>query len=143
MVKNRIESVLIGQDRNISIRYLAVAVGLFIATLGGMIVKEFIEQQNASIPIEVYWLMFYVVLVMIGIPAVQAYRNSGLLVSWILGTAIPLALYVELLPYHLGGGLGAPEGGVYAALLYGIPAGTIGFVLGTGVRRTLNWIRRM
>lgn len=149
MADNRIQTVLIGRSRALSRRYLIIAIGLFVATLGGMSLLEFIGQQNASIPIEVYWLMLATVLLMISVPAIQAYRNSGLLVSWVLGTAIPLALYLDLLPYHLGGGIGeplgggigAPQGGVRAALLYGIPAGTLGFVLGTGVRQGWVWLR--
>lgn len=135
MVDERIRTLLLGRDSTQSIRYLALAVGLFVATLGLMTLQEFIDQQNASVPIEVYWQMVATVVLMIAVPAVQAYRNSGLLVSWVLGAAIPLALYVDLLPYHLGGGLGAPQGGVGAALLYGVPAGTIGFALGAGARR--------
>lgn len=142
MVDERIRTLLFGRDSAHSIRYLALGVGLFVTTLGGMILQEFIEQQNASIPVEVYWLMLAIVLLMVGVPALQAYRNSGLLVSWVLGAAIPLALYIDLLPYHLGGGLGAPQGGVGAALLYGIPAGTLGFVLGAGTRRVREQFAR-
>ena len=141
MADSRMQVVLLGRSRDLSGRYLVVALGLFGTTLGGMALLQFIDRQNASVPIEVYWLMLATTLLMVGVPAVQAYRNGGLLVSWVLGTAIPFALYADLLPYHLGGGIGAPQGGVRAALLYGIPAGTLGFLLGTGVRRGWRWLR--
>lgn len=141
MIDNRIQTVLIGRRKPLSIRYLGVAIGLFVATAGALTLQEFVEQQNGSVPIEVYWLMGALIVLMTSIPALQAYQNSGLLVSWALSTAIPLGLYVNLLPYHLGSGIGTSRGGVGAALLYGIPAGTIGFVLGAGARRVKRWIR--
>lgn len=141
MADSRIRTVLIGRNKPRSIRYLVVAVGLFVVAQGWLVFKHALVRRGGVIPIGTYQLMFYAVLVMIGIPAVQAYRNDGLLVSWVLGTAIPLGLYLKLLPHHLGGGLEAPQGGVRAALTYGLPAGTIGFVLGAGTRRVWRWIR--
>ena len=127
--------LLFGRSRTRSRRYLAGALGVFLATLGLMGLVGVVGSLGISIPISGFWLLWAVALVTVGLPAVQAYRNDGLLVSIVLGIPVPLAFYLVLTGFDL---IYPNEGllwGIGTALSFGAPAGLLGFVLGVGVRR--------
>lgn len=99
----------------------------------------FLSQRNISLSVDMLWVLWGVAIITVGFPAVQAYQNGGLLVSWALGTAIPLAFYIVLTEFNLVYPSEDLLWGLGAALGYGIPAGTLGFLLGTGARRVRGW----
>jgi hypothetical protein len=98
-----------------------------------------LSQQNISISLHGAWLLWVVALIVVGVPALQAYQNEGLFVSIALGLAIPLAFYLVLTTFKL---VYPSEGllwGLGKALQYGVLAGLLGFTLGIGFRWLRKW----
>lgn len=133
------KSFLLGRSRTRTKRYLGMAFGLFVLTLGVMGLVWVLSQQNLSVPIDLLWLLWAAAFIIVGAPAVQAYQNDGLLVSLALGLAIPLAFYLILTIFALVYPSEDVLWGLGAALQYGVPAGILGFVLGSGFRRFREW----
>jgi hypothetical protein len=127
--------LLFGRNRSRSRRYLAVGLGLFLATLGLMGLVGGLTRLGLSIPVSGFWLLWTVAFVTVGPPAVQAYRNDGLLVSVALGLPVPLAFYLVLTTFDLVYPSEDLLWGIGTALSFGVPAGLLGFVLGAGARR--------
>lgn len=141
MERNRVEALLVGRDRNRSERFLLIAVGVFLFGLGLWGLLWLVNRFDASLPIDMAWFLWGFAAISVIPAAVHAYRNDGLVVCWVLGAALPLALY--LVP--TASNAMAPDEsvlwGIWAGLQFGIPAGTIGFVLGVGFREILDRIR--
>jgi hypothetical protein len=127
--------LLFGRSRSRSRRYLAGGLGVFLATLGLMGLVGGLTRLGLSIPVSGFWLLWTVAFVTVGPPAIQAYRNDGLLVSVALGLPVPLAFYLVLTTFDLVYPSETLLWGVGTALSFGVPAGLLGFVLGAGARR--------
>ena len=127
--------LLFGRSRARSRRFLAAGLGLFVGTLGLMGLVGILTRIGLSIPVSGFWLLWTVAFVTVGLPAAQAYRNDGLLVSVVLGLPVPLAFYLVLTVFDLVYPSESLLWGVGTALSFGVPAGLLGFVLGAGARR--------
>jgi hypothetical protein len=112
-----------------------VACGLFVGTLGVMGTLWSVSRQGVTLPVDGAWLLWTVAVVVVGGPAVQAYRNDGLLVSVTLGLAAPLAFYHLLTAFDLVSPSEDVLWGIETALQFGVPAGRLGFLIGSGARR--------
>jgi hypothetical protein len=128
-------SLLVGRDRRLTARYLGVAVLLFAGTLGVLGLLWLASRRDVTVPVAGAVLLWAAALVVVGAPAVQAYRNDALLVSVALGVSVPLAFYLVLTAFNLVYPSESVAWGVGAALQFGVPAGTLGFLLGAGSRR--------
>jgi hypothetical protein len=126
---------LFGRDRSRSGRYLGAGLGVFVAVLGLMGLVWAVSRMGFSIPVSGLWLLWTVAFVTVGLPAVQAYRNDGLLVSVVLGLPVPLAFYLVLTGFDLVYPSESLVWGVGTAVSFGVPAGLLGFLLGSGARR--------
>lgn len=132
-------SLLLGRSRARTRQYVVIAAGIFLGTLGLMALVWAASRQDVSVPISGAWALWIAAIITVGVPAVQAYQNDGLLVSLVVGLPIPLAFYLVLTLFDL---VYPSEGvlwGVGAALQFGITAGTLGFLLGVGSRRVREW----
>ena len=129
---------LFGRDRSRSRRYLVAGLGAFLATLGLMGLVGGVTRLGYSVPVSGFWLLWTAAFVAVGLPAVQAYRNGGLLVSVVLGLPVPLAFYLVLTGFDLVYPSESLLWGVGTALSFGIPAGLLGYLLGAGARRLLD-----
>lgn len=127
--------MLLGRNRRRTRRYLVVAVGLFAGTLGLMTAVGVLDSGSLPTGIDGAWVVWGAALVAVGVPAVQAYQNGGLLASLVLGLPIPLAFYLALTAFDLVAPSESVLWGVWAALSFGVPAGLLGFLLGVGARR--------
>lgn len=128
-------ALFLGQNRTRTKRYLGVAVSLFMTTIGIIGFVSVLSQYNISVRLSGFWLAWTIVLISIGTPAIQAYQNDGLFVSIALGLAIPLAFYLVLTAFNLVYPSEDILWGLGVALLYGVPAGILGFLLGAGLHR--------
>ena len=128
-------ALLFGRCRTRSRWYLGASLGLFVGTLGVMGVVWVLGQLDLSVPVDGFWLVWSVAFVTVGVPAIQAYHNDGLLVSIALGLSLPLAFYLVLTTFDLVYPSEDLLWGVGTALLFGVPAGVLGFVVGAGARR--------
>lgn len=135
MVLPRDRPLLFGRHRSRSRRFLAVGLGVFLATLGLIGIVGGLTRLGLSIPVSGFWLLWTVTFVTVGLPAAQAYRNDGLLVSVLLGLPVPLAFYLVLAAFDLVYPSEDLLWGIGTALSFGVPAGLLGFVLGAGARR--------
>lgn len=125
---------LLGRDRTTSLRFLLFAVGLFV-------VFPIIFTISESIRLWIFtgYRFFYFLVAFLGLAALNAYLNDGLVVSFLLAY-LPT---IGLLSYNIGlfTDFGLPSllvVFIYAAvagLLYGLPPGVVGYLLGSGVRR--------
>jgi hypothetical protein len=127
--------LLFGRSRARSRRFLAAGLGLFVGILGLMGLVGILTRIGLSVPVSGFWLLWTVAFVTVGLPAVQAYRNDGLLVSVVLGLPVPLAFYLVLTAFDLVYPSEDLLWGVGAALSFGVPAGLLGFAVGVGARR--------
>lgn len=125
---------LLGRNRKTSLRFLLIAVGLFIAFLIIFGISETIF----------YWVFtgygfFYFLVAFLGLAALNAYLNDGLVISFLLAYIPTLGLLLYNVGLFTDFGLPALlVGFIYAAvagLLYGLPPGVVGYLLGSGVRR--------
>jgi hypothetical protein len=127
--------LLFGRTRPRSRRCLAAGLGVFLATLALMGLVGGLTRAGLSIPVSGFWLVWTVAFVTVGLPAVQAYRNDGLLISVVLGLPVPLAFYLVLAGFDLVYPSETLLWGIGTALSFGVPAGLLGFLLGAGARR--------
>jgi CDP-diglyceride synthetase len=131
-------SLLVGRSRARTIRYVVVAAGIFLGTLGLMGLVRVASRQGIPVPISGAWALWVAAIIAVGAPAVQAYQNDGLLVSLLVGLPIPLAFYLVLTTFNLVYPSEDVLWGIGAALQFGVPAGVLGFLLGIGGRRLRN-----
>lgn len=144
MVWNRILGVLVGRDRTLTHRLSMLAFGIFLVTAGIAFVM-----RVTGIDAPLLWLttgynaIFLAILVTL-LAGMSAYLNDGLLVSCALAFAPVFALFLN---YVGVGFIRKPTTmefiGLAAAfgLLYTVPLGTLGFLLGTGIRRISEFVK--
>lgn len=132
-------SVLLGRSRERAKRYVVLAGAIFLGTLGLMGLVRVSSMQGIAVPISGAWLLWFVAIVVIGVPAVHAYRNDGLVVSLVLGLPVPLAFYLVLTAFDLVYPSEDVLWGIWAALQFGVPAGLLGYLVGAGGRRLHMW----
>ena len=138
MAHARLVSFLLGRERTLTVRYLLVATGLFIFTLGLWGLVYVINTYDLIWPIRNLGLLVGVfAAVSIGSAAVQAYQNRGLLVSWALGSAIPLGLYIVPTASSVMPPDETVLWGIWSGLMFGISLGTLGFALGVAIHRAV------
>lgn len=131
--------MIFGRNRTISLRILLLSIGLFltlfiigITRVESDISTLFFETVRNVTGIDAPYV---VALALVGLTAANAYYNGGLVVSWALVFA-PLFAVVLLTPPLIE--LSTIELIVSAAgltLIYTAILGTVGYVLGAGVRR--------
>lgn len=124
MTLERLQATLMGRNKGLSKRYLGVTVLLFL--LGYLL---------NYLPVRDFFPLMIAIFVLMGVlPAIQAYQNDGLLLSWLLASA-PIFTFISGVRY----GPASPENPVlYAAgtaLAFGAIPGGVGFLIGVGARR--------
>lgn len=141
MHRYHIETLLIGGDSEVRKWGLGGAVGMFVLGLGiwGVLWIEFVI--DISIPIDWGWFFSALAILSIAPAAVYGYQNDGLLDCWVLGTAIPIALYLGPAVSGIAETDQTALWTLWEALAYGILAGTIGFLLGVGARFLVRNVR--
>lgn len=132
-------SLFFGRSRVRTRQYMVVAAGIFLGTLGLMGLVWAASQQDISVPISGAWALWLAATITVGVPAVHAYQNDGLLVSLLLGLPIPLAFYLTLTTFNLAYPSEDVLWGIGATIQFGVPAGILGFLLGVGSRRVQMW----
>ncbi|WP_380674716.1 hypothetical protein [Salinigranum sp. GCM10025319] len=140
MPRSRTASLLVGRNSALALRYLLVAVGLFVATIGlwGVLWGVTTAELTLTWPLRDFRVLVAIFAgVSVGSATVHAYTNRGLFVSWALGSAVPLGLYVV----PTASGSMPPDEtvlwGIGSGLLFGIPLGTLGFLLGVVLHRAV------
>lgn len=126
MALERLQTALIGRNRGLSKRYLGVSLLLL---LFGYLLNY--------LPVRDFFPLMVAIFILIGVlPAIQAYQNDGLLLSWLLASA-PLFTFISGVRY----GPASPESPVLfaagTALAFGAIPGGVGFLIGAGARRLL------
>lgn len=101
MPVERNKSLLLDRSRARTIWYLGVTIAIFLGALGFMGLVWLLGQLNVAVPISGLGLIWTAALIIVGVLAVQAYQNDGLLVSIALGLAIPLAFCLVLTSFDL------------------------------------------
>lgn len=99
-------------------------VGVFVAWAGYLL-----SDWMVIVPL---WVL---ALTMVGLPAVQAYQNDGILVSIALGLFVALGFYIPLTVFDLAYPSEDLLWGLGASLMYGVPVGVLGFAMGAGANR--------
>ncbi|WP_436931223.1 hypothetical protein [Halosimplex halobium] len=128
----RSKSLLLGQDATVSLRGVAVAVGLFVAVFS---VMSLWLDQSISVIGSVFYVLLFLLLVL---ASVVTYYNEGLLIALLLTVCPTYAVAIHLVHVGWTGPTPYPTAVVMApplALLFGIPLGLIGGVLGLAARR--------
>jgi hypothetical protein len=122
-----------GRDRTTARRLLMLAVGLFVMLL------VLLSIDSIFIWVFTEYKFLYILVALLGLAALNAYLNDGLVISCLLAYIPTVSLLVynvgfatdPELPYLLVVFVSAATGG----LLYGLPPGLLGYLLGAGVRR--------
>lgn len=117
-------SLLVGRRPDLTRRYLLVGVVVSIVWSGYL--------RSDVILVLPLWVLG---LIFVGLPAVQAYQNEGLLVSISLGLFMALGFYLPLTVFNLASPGPDLLGAVGSSLLFGVPAGLLGFSIGVGLDR--------
>lgn len=131
---------LLGTDRDASLRWLAVAAGVSITVyavygLGLHRILYYVLPDGV--------VVFGATTLFVGLAAWQAYVNRGLLICAVICVGPVLALFLQL-----GAGLGIDDVaarlafGIRWALLFGVPMGVLGFLLGSAFRWSDSWFER-
>lgn len=136
-----VRGILFGRDPGQTRLQLAAAAGLFALGLGLHGLVWLLNRYATGWSVDgtlVFWIL---VAFTIGPAAVAAYRNDGLLVCWVLGAALPVALF--LVP--TASSSMAPDEPLWwslsSGLVYGIIAGSFGFAVGILTRRLRRVLR--
>lgn len=123
-MNNSIRRLLIGRNPDLTKRYLGIAILLF--PLGYLL--NYLPLRG------VFPLLVAIYLLLSLLPAIQAYQNDGLLLSWLLA-AVPIFTFI----LGVRGGPASPENPILffagTALLFGAIPGVIGFLVGVGAKR--------
>ena len=127
---------LVGDDRTVAVRFVALAV-----CLQPLYAAPFLLDSLGSIAPELYWPALLVLTA--GTAALNAYHNSGVIVSWLLAGAgiAPIAVGYAFTAAPIGVEPTAVEAVGQTVLFvggFGVPVGTAGFALGAGLRRLRN-----
>lgn len=134
MHRHRVKALLIGGDGRVTKLGCLGAVGVFLFGLSLWGVLWVLTRLEATLPLALPWVIGALALLCIVPALVYAYHNEGLFVCLMLGSAIPLALY--LVP--TASPTMAPDESVFwgfkGGLMFGLPAGAIGFLVGVGLR---------
>lgn len=134
MNRHRVKALLVGGDDHVTMLGCLGAVGVFVFGLSLWAILRVLTRLEATIPLDLPWAIGALALVCIVPAFVYAYHNEGLFVCLVMGSAVPLALY--LVP--TASPTMPPDESVFwglrAGLMFGLPAGAIGFLVGVGVR---------
>lgn len=117
-------SLLVGRRPDLTRRYLVFGLGVFIIWAGYLL-----SDWVVIVPL---WVL---ALILVGLPAVQAYQNDGLLVCVTLGLIMALGFYLPLTIFNLAYPNEDLLWGLGASLMFGVPTGVLGFGLGAGANR--------
>jgi hypothetical protein len=140
-VSSRLQFVFIGTDATTTIRFAAADGGLFVlASVANLLWTMLIPNSEFSRHLGAIGL-WAAVAALVGLAAAHTYTNGGLVICW--GLAVGPLLFgattvtgigvvsesslLELIRLALAG-----------ALLYGLPLGTVGFLLGMVARSLLQ-----
>ena len=135
-----VASILLGNDRAISVRFIALAVCLSALSFGAAEILG--PNSSAFLWITAGYNALFLAAVLVCLAELCGYHRSGILIACLLTFTPLFALFVS------GIGIGFTTGPITplrlvitateGALLYGIPLGVLGFFLGTVVRRVVR-----
>ena len=131
MVEVHVRSFLIGDDTDTSIWYLTAALALFVALAGTFTgAVEFDLLPMGVSP-------FVPVLMALGGvgAAIHGFRNNGLLIGCAFFATLLLSLFAPLTVFSWVTPSEDLLWGIGVSVLFGAPAGFVGFLLGAGARR--------
>lgn len=134
MLWTRVRSLLVGDGEAATRRGLLGAAAVFAFGLSLWVLLWAMNALDVVLPLDLVWLVGVLGVASVGPAAVFAYRHEGLLVCLALGSALPLAIY--LVP-TASPSMAPDESvvwGLQSGLMVGLPAGTVGFLLGLGAR---------
>lgn len=134
MLWTRVRSLLVGDGKAATRRGLLGAAAVFAFGLSLWVLLWAMNALDVVLPLDLVWLVGVLGVASVGPAAVFAYRHEGLLVCLALGSALPLAIY--LVP-TASPSMAPDESvvwGLQSGLMVGLPAGTVGFLLGLGAR---------
>lgn len=134
-MNRRFHALLVGKSRPVTVRFFVLAVAVLVLASGLQLAAEILQDSLGLV--QHYWIAV-VFLAGAGATA-NAYRNDGVLLSWLFGV-------FGILPFTLALGIADPlfvnpspleilTGAVRDASVFGIALGTIGYLLGIGLRR--------
>ena len=131
MVEVYVRSFLIGKDTDTSIRYLVAALALFVALAG-----IFIGTVEFNLLPMGVWPFVPVLMALGGVGvAIHGFRNNGLLISCVFFATLLLSLFAPLTVFDWVTPSEDLLWGLGVSVLFGAPAGFVGFLLGAGARR--------
>lgn len=124
LMERQTRRLLVGRQPVLTRRYHLGGVGVFVVWAGYLI-----SDMILILPLWVLALFF------VGLPELQVYQNGGLLVSIVLGLCMALGVFLPLIVFNLAAPSEDPLWGLGASLIYGVPAGGLGFGMGAGANR--------
>lgn len=130
----RVRSLLVGDGEAATRRGLLGAAAVFAFGLSLWVLLWLLNALDVVLPLDLVWLVGVLGVASVGPAAVFAYRHEGLLVCLALGSALPLAIYLVPAASPSMPPDESVRWGLQSGLVFGLPAGTVGFLLGLGAR---------
>lgn len=134
MELTRLRTLLVGHGRSAWWWGARWTVGVFAFGLSLWTLLWVLVALDLVLPLDLVWLVGAVGVASVVPAALFAYRHEGLLLCLALGSALPVVLY--LVP-AASPSMPPDESVLWAlqaGLMFGVPAGAIGFLLGVGAR---------
>lgn len=135
--QNRIGAFLVGDDLNLTKRWGGIAASLFVVIFA-IYVFDYYRPVYELIPGRL--IVYGAAAILVLLSAWQAYQNRSLVASLLLSIAPVTALFINIIGEGQIGNPGVGETlllGIGWGLLFGVPLGILGFILGyTGQRVT-------
>lgn len=130
-----LKSMLVGREVRPSAKMTGIAGAVFGGSfilysllLGGLFGFQYQPKSQTVIPL--YYTGSFVLA--FGLAAIHSARNNGIVVSWLLGIAVvfPILFHGESGPYGAMT-VATTARSVWEAAAFGVPLGTLGFMVGT------------
>jgi hypothetical protein len=135
MDERRLRSLLLGRDRTRTRQGLLAVALVALLPFAYYAVAVFMARQGSWLyPNPLVGAVGFGAMAVV-LPAWQAYRNDGALVSVALGAATVGAAALVVTLFRLFSMLPGPLSGLAMGVAVGVPAGALGFVVGAGARR--------
>lgn len=136
-----VSNVLLGHSRTVSTRLVTFAIGLFVLLFGSATLVG--PNNGVFLLIATGYNALFLAIVLVCLAGLCGYVRSGVLVACLLTFAPLFALFVS----GVGTGFATDPitplrllvAGTEGALLYGVPLGVVGFLLGAGIRRVTRF----
>ncbi len=119
---------LVGARRELSAVYAGVALGVGLLSF---VLFATLPALRIVLPVDFH---LYLLSIMLLAASIQAYLNRGFLVSVLLAVTPALGYFEAISVFRLAGPVHLSVlGAVGSSLLFGVPAGAIGFLVGSGL----------